>query len=828
MATINNKLIHFKSKSDFNSRYADTTDGGLTYGDFLGTSIVFIQDAKQIWTHGQFYDANEATLASLGITATAAELNYMDGVTSNVQTQLDEIKESVDSISDPYEINLTNLLSAENSESISTAIGGIDNLNTTVQDNRIIVGTISNGSVSVSIRILGNVTTLYYLLDSVVGLTLNEIAITNTSGTLSKSVTTHSVLTENMVINSLESDETTLPLSAAQGKALNEKILNSNKIYVIDVATLTSSSTSEQISEAIGGWDNLVNAIQNNCEIVVSERDGITQVSAYYYRTENVIILAACTRYNSIVQIDIINTAGTLSLSAQDATLLSEEDNYSELQTTNKTIIGSINEINTLANSKADSQDITDAINALDKAEVSADTGEVISSVSQENGIVNVSKRSLTSDDIPTLPQSKITDLETTLAGKQDAGDYATKTELADKQNATDQSLQTTDKTVVGAINEILPKATGVGKIDSTSDGTGEVFNAYSSSYANHASGNYAHAEGRQTTASGESSHTEGNSTTASGNYSHAEGYNTITKNSGEHAEGRNNVSNTGSSRNSCTIHSVGIGDSDRKNAHEIMGNGDHYIYGLGGYDGTNAIEDTAKTLQEVINNKAESFTAGTGLEMTEDRVLNVTTDLTPYLKSTDAANTYLNKTDAASIYATVANLTAHTSNTENPHGVTASQIGLGNVDNTSDEDKPVSTAQQTALELKQNITDNTLQTTAKTIVGAINEVNRKVIDDTIILYSNAYSLTSWTTAYNNANPALALVLTNAFNNYNHIILRDGNKTDTTFYEYHVTQIAADNSQNSTKYFKYSAGVDTTTWWLITLIDFTVVIQNIQ
>lgn len=48
MATINNKLIHFKSKSDFDGRYAESTDGGITYGDFLGTSIVFIQDAKQI------------------------------------------------------------------------------------------------------------------------------------------------------------------------------------------------------------------------------------------------------------------------------------------------------------------------------------------------------------------------------------------------------------------------------------------------------------------------------------------------------------------------------------------------------------------------------------------------------------------------------------------------------------------------------------------------------------------------------------------------------------------------------------------------------------
>jgi hypothetical protein len=36
--------------------------------------------------------------------------------------------------------------------------------------------------------------------------------------------------------------------------------------------------------------------------------------------------------------------------------------------------------------------------------------------------------------------------------------------------------------------------------------------------------------------------------------------------------------------------------------------------------------------------------------------------------------------------------------------GVTKSMVGLGNVDNTSDADKPVSTAQQSALDLKANI----------------------------------------------------------------------------------------------------------------------------
>lgn len=38
-----------------------------------------------------------------------------------------------------------------------------------------------------------------------------------------------------------------------------------------------------------------------------------------------------------------------------------------------------------------------------------------------------------------------------------------------------------------------------------------------------------------------------------------------------------------------------------------------------------------------------------------------------------------------------------------NPHSVTKSNVGLGSADNTSDAGKPVSTAQQTALDLKQN-----------------------------------------------------------------------------------------------------------------------------
>lgn len=61
----------------------------------------------------------------------------------------------------------------------------------------------------------------------------------------------------------------------------------------------------------------------------------------------------------------------------------------------------------------------------------------------------------------------------------------------------------------------------------------------------------------------------------------------------------------------------------------------------------------------------------------------------------------------AGSAAAVQSNLDGHTGNTANPHSVTKDQVGLGNVDNTSDADKPVSTATQTALNGKSNTDHN-------------------------------------------------------------------------------------------------------------------------
>lgn len=57
-------------------------------------------------------------------------------------------------------------------------------------------------------------------------------------------------------------------------------------------------------------------------------------------------------------------------------------------------------------------------------------------------------------------------------------------------------------------------------------------------------------------------------------------------------------------------------------------------------------------------------------------------------------------------INAVQTNLKTHINNKSNPHKVTKNQVGLGNVDNTSDANKPISTATQTALNGKFSATD--------------------------------------------------------------------------------------------------------------------------
>ena len=111
---------------------------------------------------------------------------------------------------------------------------------------------------------------------------------------------------------------------------------------------------------------------------------------------------------------------------------------------------------------------------------------------------------------------------------------------------------------------------------------------------------------------------------------------------------------------------------------------------------------DADSHLGEHTSNKSNPHGV-TASQVGLDKVPNVTTnDQTPtYTEASMLAGlTSGEKLGIAfgKIKKAITDLISHLDNKSNPHGVTSAQIGLGNVNNTSDANKPVSTAQATAI----------------------------------------------------------------------------------------------------------------------------------
>lgn len=112
-------------------------------------------------------------------------------------------------------------------------------------------------------------------------------------------------------------------------------------------------------------------------------------------------------------------------------------------------------------------------------------------------------------------------------------------------------------------------------------------------------------------------------------------------------------------------------------------------------------IEDINASLETLLGESASEFI---------DRYNEILNFLTGY-EDTDTLQSILSDLKNEinqNITEIESNLTSHINNKSNPHNVTKQQIGLSNVDNTSDLNKPVSTATQNALNIvKQEITNN-------------------------------------------------------------------------------------------------------------------------
>ena len=116
---------------------------------------------------------------------------------------------------------------------------------------------------------------------------------------------------------------------------------------------------------------------------------------------------------------------------------------------------------------------------------------------------------------------------------------------------------------------------------------------------------------------------------------------------------------------------------------------------------------------------------------------------------STVALNAEIKRAKEAEA-AITSNLNNHISDYHNPHKVTKAQVGLSNVDNTSDADKPVSNATQTELDKKANQTEvNQLQQTITNLQTTIQQLQSQITNMSTTIESVQNNITNMQTTIN-------------------------------------------------------------------------------
>ncbi len=140
-------------------------------------------------------------------------------------------------------------------------------------------------------------------------------------------------------------------------------------------------------------------------------------------------------------------------------------------------------------------------------------------------------------------------------------------------------------------------------------------------------------------------------------------------------------------------------------------------MVGLGNADNTSdtnkpvsTAQQTALDLKEDLSNKSINVTTDATSDTKYPSVKSVKTyvDASASTASTALATEITNRTNADLLKANIASPTF----TGTVSGITATMVGLGNTDNTSDTNKPVSTAQQTALDLKEDFSNKSINVT--------------------------------------------------------------------------------------------------------------------
>lgn len=91
-----NNFIYAKSKAMFEERFAQVPED----------AIAFIEDTKEIWTHGTYFDCSSLD----------------PNIIPNMQTEIDELKMTIDSVAtqEDVEVLATNIFSSYSGTAVGT------------------------------------------------------------------------------------------------------------------------------------------------------------------------------------------------------------------------------------------------------------------------------------------------------------------------------------------------------------------------------------------------------------------------------------------------------------------------------------------------------------------------------------------------------------------------------------------------------------------------------------------------------------------------------------------------------------------------------------
>lgn len=349
--------------------------------------------------------------------------------------------------------------------------------------------------------------------------------------------------------------------------------------------------------------------------------------------------------------------------------------------------------------------------------------------------------------------------------------------DLSGYQTKSDDTLATSAKTVVGAINEVnttlsnkqdkllyYSETSGDAPSATISAANIKLFGSVAEGSGTTASGQYSHAEGYGTKAQGTDSHAEGNWTTASSDYQHAQGKFNIEDANNKYADIIGNGTSSSAKSNAATVSWEGISWSQS----DVRAGGtdqDAATHSLAAKQNAtdNSLATTAKTIVGAINelssDKQNTLKYYSELDSsTEPSSNNAQVSI---LKTSDYQGT-LNLGFESSNGIQTINIGGSSNDRRINIGTkicgSYNNVTIGNASDgvlltlntgrglagtgvtkdlstsATDTQFPTAAAVNNQLILKQNITDNSLTTTNKTIVGAINEL--KTATDAMVVVS--------------------------------------------------------------------------------------------